>query len=74
MYWNANYPLGMQNINPWDITDIDECGLFLETANRKYGKVVRGQRSHVKGKYTQGVKLNFLLAICGDDDPENRFH
>ena len=37
-YWTRNYPFGMANIHRQDIIDLDEAGIFVETADRKYGK------------------------------------
>jgi len=39
-YWNLQYPFGVEDIDTDNVIDIDECGVYVETANRKYGKSV----------------------------------
>ena len=57
-----------------DIIDIDECGLFLESSNRGFGKVKRGRRCDQKWIYNRaGQKLNLPLAICGGNNDPMRF-
>ena len=41
--------------------------VFLESTNRKFGKVTRGSRADEEGVYNRGVRMNFLAAICGDE-------
>ena len=67
-YWNRNYPFGMANIRRQDIIDLDEAGIFTETADRKYGKCEIGRRVKQAGPYSKSAKLNILMAISGDDD------
>ena len=38
MYWHMPYPFGIANIPNDDWIDIDEAGIFVETANRPSGK------------------------------------
>ena len=47
--------------------DLDECGLFVETANRKHGKSYVGLRVREPGPYSKSEKWNLLMAICGED-------
>ena len=57
-----------------DLIDLDEMGLFLESTNRKFGKMVRGLRADNKGAYNRGVKMSFLVAVSGDVDDPMRWH
>ena len=66
-YWNYPFPLGMGGIHRSRIIDLDECGIFLETANRKFGKAYSGLRVRDEGPYSKTEKWNLLLAICGED-------
>jgi hypothetical protein len=68
MYWTQQYPLGMVNIDPRDIIDFDQCALFAETTDRPFGKCVREKRCDMCGPYNEGEKLNFMMAVVGDDN------
>ena len=49
------------------IIDIDDCGLFVETANRPHGKATIGLWVREQGSYSKSEKLTLMLAICGED-------
>ena len=68
VYWNYNYPAGIRNIprNQW--IDIDEAGVFVETANRKSGKAVIGVRVREEGPYNHSEKFTLTMAISGGLD------
>ena len=66
-YWNMSYPLGIADISRADMIDLDECGIFVETANRKHGKAYVGVRVKEPGPYSKSEKWNLLLAICGEN-------
>ena len=70
-YWNRQYPFGMADIRRQDIIDLDEAGVFVESADRKYGNCEVGRRVKQAGPYTKGVKLNILMAISGDPNGIN---
>ena len=72
-YWNLQYPFGIEDIDTDDVIDIDECGVYVETANRKYGKTCIGKRSNQEGVYRRGRKLNVLLRISGDRNDPSRW-
>ena len=42
VYWNLDYPAEICNIPKQDWIDLDEAGIFVETANRSSGKAVIG--------------------------------
>lgn len=37
LFWTSPFPLGRLGIPRAELMDLDECGLFLQTANRNYG-------------------------------------
>ena len=74
LYWTMPPPLGMVGVDISDIIDIDEAGFKLEHSNRSFGKTVSALRCTQNGVYGRGEKLNLLLAICGDDIDNMRWH
>ena len=46
-------PTGVLNQNIYTLLDTDECGLFIETANRGFGKAYKRVRE--AGFYIQGL-------------------
>ena len=68
-FWNLPYPFGCIDIDPRDMIDLDEAGIYATETNRKYGKGVAGNRCCEVGTYVKDGKLNILLAISGDDAP-----
>jgi hypothetical protein len=65
MYWNLPYPFGIADIRVEDLIDLDECGLFVETADRSIGKAFVGKRVKQEGNYQKSEKWTLLLAIAG---------
>ena len=67
-YWNRPYPFGMADIHCQDIIyDIDEAaGVFVEIADRKYGKCEIGRRVKQAGPYSKSYKLNIIMVVSGD--------
>ena len=45
------------------LIDIDECGVFLTTANRRYGKGYVGCRVRSAGPYGHNEKWTLIIAI-----------
>ena len=74
IYWEEDYSNGVADVNVANLINLDEMGLFLESTNMKFGKTLRGLRADQKGAYNTGVKMNFLAAICGDNDDLMRWH
>ncbi len=66
-FWNLPYPHGSVGIDPRDMIDIDEAGVYPNEKNRSYGKSMVGERSREIGTYARDQKLNILLAISGED-------
>ena len=71
VYWNLAFPLGIGGIPRSRIIDLDECGLFVETANRPHGKSSIGFRVREEGPYSKSEKWTLMLAICGEDGTMN---
>ena len=65
-YKNENYPYGVADSNRQDLIDWDECAIFLETANRSYGKVFVGKDLNEAGPYGHSQKYTCTMAIAGD--------
>ncbi len=70
MYWNLPYPYGIADIRVEDLIDLDECGLFVETADKKIGKAYVGNRVRQEGNYQKSEKWTLLLAIAGSTAAE----
>ena len=64
----------MADIKARDIIDIDEAGMELVSANRRYEKAHRGERAREAGPYSKTGKVNVLLAISDDPDSPDRWH
>ena len=69
-YWNMAYPFGIADILRDDLIDLDESGIFLETADLKIGKAMFGKRVRELGNYGHGKRINFLFAIAGSQQGE----
>jgi transposase len=65
-FFNLRYPFGIADINRSDMVDLDECGVFVETADRKIGKSYIGVRVKQGGPYSKSDKWTLLMAIAGD--------
>lgn len=65
MYWNLPYPFGIADIRVEDLIDLDECGLFVETADKHIGKAYVGNRVRQEGNYQKSEKWTLLLGIAG---------
>jgi len=69
-YWNLPFPFGIADIKRTDMIDLNECGLFVETAARGFGKCYIGKRVNEEGPYSKSEKWTLLLAISGDPDDQ----
>ena len=66
-FWNLPFPLGIADIRREDIIDIDEAGIFLETADRSAGKAYVGVRVSSGGPYSKTEKWNLIMGISGEE-------
>lgn len=64
----------MVGIETRDILDLDECGLMVETSNRKFGKTTSILRCDDSGPFNRNGKLNLLLCVGADEDDTITFH
>ena len=39
MYWTMGVPFGVVGVDIWDLIDLGEMGLFLESTNRSTGRL-----------------------------------
>jgi transposase len=64
MFWTEPWPVGIHGV-PWrTLVNIDEFGLHLNAANKKYGSSPRGLEIRKPGNYDRGdFKLTILLAV-----------
>ena len=70
IYWTMDYPAGIADIERRDIIDVDEAGIFLKIANRKYGKVSVGSRVRMGGQYGHSLKYTMTIVISGSEHGE----
>jgi hypothetical protein len=73
LYWNMPYPYGIADIWVEDLVDLDECGLFVETAGKTIGKAFVGKRVRQEGNYQKSEKWTLLLAVAGSAAAERWF-
>ena len=66
MFWNRPPPVGVFGVNRNRLVDIDECGIFLTTANRNYGKCYKGLRVRESGPYGYDEKWTLILGVMAD--------
>lgn len=65
-FYNLPYPDGVADVRAKDMIDLDECGIFVNTANRSFGKAFIGRRVNEEGPYSKSEKWNLLLAVSGE--------
>lgn len=65
-FYHLPYPMGIADVPRRLMIDLDECGIFVESANRKHGKSYIGCRVKEPGPYSKSEKWNLLLAISGE--------
>jgi hypothetical protein len=65
MYWHMPYPFGIADIRREDLIDLDECGVFVETADKHIGKAYVGNRVRQAGNYSKSEKWTLFLAVAG---------
>ena len=65
-YWFKDYQGGVADIRREDLIDIDEAGIFLETAARKIGQVAIGLGVRKEELYRHSTKCMLTMAISGD--------
>eukprot|EP00545_Synedropsis_sp_CCMP1620_P011708 CAMPEP_0119007346 /NCGR_PEP_ID=MMETSP1176-20130426/2950_1 /TAXON_ID=265551 /ORGANISM="Synedropsis recta cf, Strain CCMP1620" /LENGTH=368 /DNA_ID=CAMNT_0006959473 /DNA_START=77 /DNA_END=1183 /DNA_ORIENTATION=+ len=73
IFWMEPYPNGIADTHLNDQIDIDECGLYIETAARHIGKAAVGVRVREPGPYGHSEKYTLLMAISDRPGPHDRF-
>eukprot|EP00957_Ditylum_brightwellii_P010821 820352-Ditylum_brightwellii.AAC.1 len=72
-YWNLPYLHGIPDVVTDDVINLDQCGVYIETANRKFGKTFIGTLLNQEGECKQGKMLNVQLPICADQNSPMRW-
>lgn len=65
-FWTLPPPHGVLGVDRLRLIDSDECGLSLQSANRRYGKAYICNRVRGAGHYGHGTKLTLIMAISCD--------
>ena len=66
-FWTLPIPFGVNGCERRRLIDIDECGIELNSTNRKYGHSFTGVRVVKPGHYSRDTKLTVLLAVEAGD-------
>ena len=67
-FWSQPYPVGVRGLRRCRLIDIDEFGLHLNNANKKYGSSPKVLRIRKPGNCDRGTfKLTIILAIEAGD-------
>jgi hypothetical protein len=64
LFWTTPYPTGLFQVPRSQIIDVDECALYIQTANRKYGKPPSDVRVREPGPFKGYEKLTVICAIA----------
>jgi transposase len=67
-YKTENYPYGVADTLRVNMIDFDECAIFLESADRSYGKVSVGKDLNEEGPYGHSQKYTCTMAIAGNPE------
>ena len=68
MFWNSPWPLGIMGMIRRTLIDIDEFGLHLNAANRKFGLSPKGLKIRKPANYDRGTfKLTIILTVEAGD-------
>jgi hypothetical protein len=68
MFWHLPAPHGIADVRRDNMIDLDEAGLSLTTANRRYGKAMVTSRVRAGGNYGHDTKWTLVMAISGGAD------
>ena len=68
LFWSRPLPLGIHGVRRCRINDVDEFGIHLNAANRKYGSAPNGLRVRKPGHYDRGTfKCTVIMGIEAGD-------
>ena len=67
IFWEQGPPFGVSGAERRRLIDVDECGIELQSTNRKYGHSAAGIRVVKPGHYSKTTKLTVLLAVEAGD-------
>jgi hypothetical protein len=71
-YWNLPYPFRIRDVRRHDIIDLDEAGVFVESANRGSGKAYINCRVREPGPDGHSTKVTVLMAMSGEEPPPDQ--
>jgi hypothetical protein len=63
LFWTRPYPLGCFGIPLHRLGDFDECGIYLQVANRNHGKAYVNVRVREFGPYGHDEKWTLMMLI-----------
>ena len=63
IFWSDPPPRGVAGVPRRRLADIDECGIELLRANKKYGCAVKGVRVSKPGNYSRSTNVTVILGI-----------
>jgi len=64
LFWNNPYPLGIHGVARRQLIDIDECGIYVESAKRTNGKSYFNIRVRDEGVYGHSIKYTLIAAVA----------
>ena len=66
LFWTMPFPLGRLGLLRAQLNDTDEFGVWIEKANRSYGKSPRRISCREPGKYGHGEKWTVIISVMPD--------
>ena len=63
IFWEHPLPFGIHGTARRRFIDIDECGIEMQSTNRKHGYAYSGARVRKPGNYSRDVKVTVILAV-----------
>ena len=72
-FWRRPWPHGIADVAAADMIDVDEAGVYLETADRRYGKAQQNIRVRQPGNYGHSTKWTLIMAIAGRRGNNDRY-
>ncbi|KAJ1403329.1 hypothetical protein B484DRAFT_457564 [Ochromonadaceae sp. CCMP2298] len=62
LFWTQPAPVGIAGVPRAQLIDMDECAVFIDSVNSRFGKSFRGVRLRDPGPYGHYVKYTLMLA------------
>jgi hypothetical protein len=75
LFWSQPPPIGVHQTPRRLMIDFDECGLELQSCNRRHGMAFSGLRVRKRGNYSRDTKLTVIMAVePGDPNLPNNVY